>query len=130
MQEWLSMVQEAERMGRRFARVRVVSVPLSDYSYWGYEVAEHNIRAGEDIRYLEREQALACGLPQQDYWLFDSRKALRMDFDEDNRFLGGEVVEAPRDVVKYNYWRDIAQHYALGREEFATRKQFGRASRS
>src|SRR5262249_51248608 len=32
---WFSMIREATAAGRRFARVRVVNVPLSDYSRFG-----------------------------------------------------------------------------------------------
>jgi hypothetical protein len=78
MQDWLAMVRDAADEGRRFARVRVVSLPLSDYNRWSYVIAQHNIAAGEDIRYLERGEAEAVGLPGHDYWLFDSRQLLQM----------------------------------------------------
>jgi hypothetical protein len=32
------------------------------------------------------------GLPDHDYWLFDSRKLVRMHFDDEDRFLGGECA--------------------------------------
>jgi hypothetical protein len=31
MQSWLTMIREASAEGRRFSRVRVVSLPLNDY---------------------------------------------------------------------------------------------------
>jgi len=34
-QNWLSMIRSATAGGRRFSRVRVVSVPLTDYSRFG-----------------------------------------------------------------------------------------------
>lgn len=126
MQDWLAMVRDAAEEGRRFARVRVVSLPLSDYNRWSYVIAEHNITAGEDIRYLVRDQAHDAELPDYDYWLFDSRTLLQMRFDEDDRFLGGEIIEDPAEIVQHNYWRDAAWHLAVRREEFATEEQFGR----
>ncbi len=125
MQDWLSMVRDAAREGRRFARVRVVSLPLSDYNRWSYVIAQHNIAAGEDIRYLIRERAQDAGLPNRDYWLFDSRKLLRMRFDENDRFVGGEIIEDSAEIVRHNYWRDAAWHHAVRRDEFATEEQFG-----
>lgn len=65
--------------GKFVHRVRVVSVPLSDYSRFGLWCAEHAIQAGEDIRYLNRAQAR--GLPDFDYWLFDSKWAAQLKFD-------------------------------------------------
>ncbi|HET9256380.1 MAG TPA: hypothetical protein VFO16_14435 [Pseudonocardiaceae bacterium] len=129
MQEWLSMIRDATKGGRRFSRVRVVSLPLSDYNRWSYVISQHNIAAGEDIRYLTRERALEIGLPDHDYWLFDSRGLLRMRFDAADRFIGGEIVEDPSVVVRHNYWRDAAWHHAIRRDRFATEEQFRRPER-
>ena len=114
------MVRGAARQGRRFMRVRVVSLPLSDYNRWSYVIAQHNIAAGEDIRYLIRERAAEIGLLNDDYWLFDSQELLRMRFDESDRFIGGEIIEDPVEIVRHNYWRDAAWHHAVRRDDFAT----------
>lgn len=129
MQSWLVMLGEAKAAGRRFARVRVVSVPLNDYSRFGVWCAQFTGRAGEDIRYVTRDQAEVGGLPNDDYWLFDSRKLVRMHFDDADRFLGGEVVEDVAEIVQHNYWRDAAWHLAVGRDEFATEHNVGRVQR-
>ena len=63
MQDWLRMVREATAEGRRFARVRVVDLPMSDWNRYSYALAQHNITAGEDIRYLARDQAGAASCP-------------------------------------------------------------------
>jgi hypothetical protein len=117
-QNWLGMIREATAAGRRFSRVRVVSIPLTDYSRFGLFCSEHTNAAGEDIRYLRRDAA--ADLPDYDYWLFDSRKLVRMHFDEEENFLGGELIEDPAVIVQHNYWRDAAWHYAMRRDDFAT----------
>ena len=117
-QNWLSMIRAATAEGRRFARVRVVSVPLTDYSRFGVYCSQYTNGAGEDIRYLARDQAQ--DLPDYDYWLLDSRKLVRMHFDADENFLGGEVIEDPAVIVQHNYWRDAARHKAVRRDDFAT----------
>lgn len=119
------MIREAARRGRHFARVRVVSLPLSDYNRWGLVLAQHNNAAGEDIRYLVRERAQEIGLPNYDYWLFDSRTLLRMRFDDADRFLGGDIIEDSAEIIRHNYWRDAAWHHALRRDEFATEEHLG-----
>ncbi len=116
-QNWLTMIREATAEGRRYSRVRVVSMPLTDYSRFGLFCSEHTNAAGEDIRYLTRDQA--AGLPDYDYWLLDSRKLVRMHFDEAENFLGGEIVEDAAEIVKHNYWRDAAWHRAVRRDTFA-----------
>lgn len=120
-ENWLRMVREATAAGRLFARVRVVSLPLTDYSRFSMWVSGYTREAGDDIRYLTRDQAKAAELPNHDYWLFDSRKLLVMQFGEDDRFVGGEVIEDPAVVVEHNYWRDVARHHAVARDEFVGR---------
>lgn len=117
-QNWLNLIREATTAGRHFARVRVVSFPLTDYSRFGVFCSEYTNRAGEDIRYLRRDDA--PDLPDYDYWLFDSSKLVRMCFDDDENFLGGELIEDPAVIVKHSYWRDAAWHRAVRRDDFAT----------
>lgn len=112
------MIRQATAAGRRFSRVRVVSLPLTDYSRFGIFCSGYTTQAGEDIRYLARPEA--AGLPDYDYWLFDSRLLVRMHFDDDETFLGGEVIEDPAQIVQHNYWRDAAWHRAVRRDDFAT----------
>src|SRR5699024_8823954 len=89
MQSWLDMIRKATAAGRRFSRVRGINGPLNDYSHIGVWWAQVHNNAGEDIRYLERGAAEKAGLPQHDYWLFDSHTLLRMHFDDSDTFLGG-----------------------------------------
>ncbi len=118
-QDWLTMIRAATDEGRRFTRVRLVSLPLTDYSRFGVFCSEHTNAAGEDIRYLTRDQA--TDLPDYDYWLFDSRKLVRMHFADDLTFLGGEVITDPATLVEHSYWRDAAWHRAVRRDDFAAK---------
>jgi len=115
---WLQRVRDGRAAGRTFSRVRVVSLPLSDYSRFGLWASQFTIEAGEDIRYVARDEAI--GLPDHDYWMFDSRTVVRMQFDERSVFLGGELIEDPSEIVRHNYWRDSAWHQAVWRNDFAT----------
>ena len=117
------MIRAATAEGHRFTRVRVVGMPLTDYSRFGVFCSQHTNAAGEDIRYLTRHDA--TGLPDYDYWLFDSSKLVRMHFDGDENFLGGELVEDPAVIVQHNYWRDAAWHRAVRRDDFATQEHLG-----
>ena len=107
-QNWLSMIRAATADGRRFSRVRVVSTPMTDYSRFGVLCSQYTNAAGEEIRYLARDQAR--DLPDYDYWLFDSRLLIKMHFDEEEHFLGGEVIKDPAVIVQHGYWRDAAWH--------------------
>jgi hypothetical protein len=117
-ENWLNMVREATAGGRLFSRVRVVTFPLTDYIRFTMWVAGYTRKAGDDIRYLTRDQAAAAELPAHDFWLFDSRKLVMMNFDENARFVGAEVIEDPSAIVEHSYWRDAARHHALTPDEF------------
>lgn len=119
------MVRDALAEGRTYSRARVVNVPLTDYSRFGVWASQFTVAAGEDIRYLTRDQAQDVGLPNHDYWLFDSRKLVRMLFDDADQFLGGEVIEDPAVIVQHNYWRDAAWRCAVRRDDFATEQGVG-----
>jgi hypothetical protein len=125
MQSWLVMLRDLTAQGRRFARVRVVNIPLTNYSRFGVWCSQFTNGAGEDIRYLSRDQAQAEGLPAHDYWLFDSRTLVQLHFDDEDRFLGGEVIEDPTVIVQRNYWRDAAWHKAARRDVFAAEQHVG-----
>lgn len=114
-------IRKATAEGRRFERVRVVSIPPSDYTRYSLFTARRTIAAGEDIRYLVRTKADEVGLPNHDYWLFDSRKLVRMHFDDiDGHLSSVEIIDADHEqIVQHNYWRDVAWHYAVRRGDFA-----------
>ncbi len=71
-----------------------------------------------------RSPVFACArdaeIPNHDYWLFDSRKSVRMHFGNDDRFLGGEIIEDAAEIVRHNYWRDVARHHAVRRDDCDT----------
>lgn len=94
-QDWLAMIRAAAAKGKRFRRVRVVTIPLNDYGRFGLYCAQHTNAAGEDIRYLERGQPESEGLPGYVYWLFDSRQVVRMHFDDADIFVGAESSRTP-----------------------------------
>ncbi|MFE7507485.1 DUF6879 family protein [Promicromonospora sp. NPDC057488] len=116
-QNWLASIRATTANGRAFHRVRVVSVPLSDYVRFSLGVARLANEAGEDIRYVARQDAV--DLPEFDYWLFDSRTVGKMHFDDVDTFLGVELIEDPAVVVELNYQRDAAWHRAIPRDDFA-----------
>lgn len=118
LSDWLIDIRKDTDDGKVYRRVRVVSLPLSDYSRFGLTFSKYNNDAGEDIRYLLRDNANE--LPTFDYWLFDSRTVAKMHFGDQDNLLGFELIEEPAAVVELNYWRDAAWHRAMTRDEFAS----------
>lgn len=121
-ESWMQNIRDQRARGKRVERVRVVSKPWSDYTRFGLWACQSTIGAGEDIRYLERDQANSLGLPDHDYWLFDSRTAVVIHFDDrTNAMLRWELAPDPARVVQYNYRRDAAWHYAVPRDDYVAR---------
>ncbi|MGH8909339.1 MAG: DUF6879 family protein [Egibacteraceae bacterium] len=105
--------------GKRYYRVHVVQSPLNDYlrfeCEWGYVYTQ---RTGEEIFILDTaERPRPEELPDEDFWLLDDDKVIRMHYDEEGRFVGGELLpgsEAPR----YCRYRDMAVAAAVPFEEY------------
>jgi hypothetical protein len=116
---WLTRIRRDRAAGKVWQRVRIVSVPPSEYTRYGLAVAQLNIEAGEDIRYLRRDMAQRLGLRPYDAWLFDQRILVRLHFDDaDDTFQHAETVQDTSIVARHNAWRETAWRYAQSREEF------------
>jgi hypothetical protein len=85
LDEWLAFIREVTAAGVAVQRVRVVTIPHSDYTRWGFAVAPHNIAAGEDVRYLPRHLTRDIHFPQDDFWLFDDDTLVLSVFSADGR---------------------------------------------
>lgn len=94
-QPWLTLIKETTGAGRSVSRVRVVTVPHVDYTRWGLTVAELNIAAGEDIRWLPRHLTADLALPLDDFWIFDDERVVFTVFEPGGRFAGGAETTDP-----------------------------------
>jgi hypothetical protein len=108
---WPKLVASACAAGKRMQRVRLVTLPLSDYLRfelsWGYP---SNVAAGEDIRILPVVGGAPDGVMEHDYWLFDDATVVRLEYDARGRFLG---VAAADDPAPYRRCRELAMARAV-----------------
>ncbi|MEU9089979.1 DUF6879 family protein [Streptomyces sp. NPDC048428] len=117
--EWRLNVQAATAEGRRFERVRLVDDPPTQGQRFLLATASSNVAAGEDIRNLRRNDAVRLGLPNWDFWLFDSRVLMRFVFDEEDTTMGVVISEDPVEVLAACQARDKAWHHAIRSADFA-----------
>lgn len=96
-QDWYRLAQELTGRGVGISRVRVVTVPHSDYQRWSLIIAALNIEAGEDIRYLPRHEA--GEVPADDFWLLDNKTVGFNLSGEDGRGTGSSAVTADPVIV-------------------------------
>lgn len=98
IREWITLIQSMTRRGVAVSRVRVVSVPHSDYQRWLFAVTASNVAAGEDIRYVQRSHA--GEVPPDDWWLIDDEAVAFNTVDQDGRSQRAAMTTDPR-IVQY-----------------------------
>ncbi|HEX4816716.1 MAG TPA: hypothetical protein VFV66_28575 [Nonomuraea sp.] len=119
---WMEKVRRDVAAGKTWQRVRIVSVPPSDYTRYGIEVARLSVAAGEDIRYLRRDVAESLELEPYDAWLLDDARLIWLHFHgADDTFAGAELVTDTEVLARHQTWRDLALKHAQPLEEFAAR---------
>lgn len=103
---WIDLVRETVGRGVAVRRVRIVSVPHTDYTRFSMRVAELNTIAGEDIRYLPRHDA--GDVPPDDFWLFDDETVIYSAFDEAGGSSGAVTTDphlaAYSHGLKQRFW--------------------------
>ncbi|MGH3477509.1 MAG: DUF6879 family protein [Pseudonocardiaceae bacterium] len=117
-QPWLGLVQDVSAAGKRIRRVRVVTVPHVDYTRWGLTVAEHNIAAGEDIRWQPRHLIDSDALAADDFWLFDDERVVFTVFEPGGRFAGGAATTDPVIVARCCAVRDVVWQTAIPHRDY------------
>lgn len=115
---WRASIMEQTRQGKRFERVRLVDDPPTEGQQFLLASGLGNVAAGEDIRNLWRTDAVRLGLPDYDFWLFDSRTVVKFVIDADDVTLGVNVIDDAESVVRACQIRDLAWHYAVPTREF------------
>lgn len=115
---WLRRVRRDTAAGKVWRRVRIVTLPLSDWSRYGMEIARLSTAAGDDTRYLSRSAAESLGVDPLDAWLLDDVRLLHLHFDRDDRFVGGELIRASDEVERHRALRDTAWEHASVIDEF------------
>lgn len=70
---WCVGRREQRDLGKRFERVRILDTPATVGQRYLLDNARRNAEVGEDIRTLTHAEAQHLRLPEEDFWIFDSR---------------------------------------------------------
>jgi hypothetical protein len=97
---WLALLAAARAAGRRIERVRIVGEPLTDYTRFEFAAYRENIAVGEKVRVVPRTTLTDAdqGWASEDFWIFDDRLVVVLNYDNEGRFLGAD--QAP-DITPY-----------------------------
>lgn len=110
---WCVGRREQSALGKRFERVRILDEPPTEGQRYLLDNARRNTAVGEDIRVLTRSRADELGLPQEDFWIFDSRVVALLHHNDADEMTGVELITNPVDVVRYAQVREAAWHHAV-----------------
>lgn len=115
---WFEQIHVATSAGKRVQRVRVQHQPPTPYQAWERWLDRNwNTPAGENIRYLSREQAHHIGLlpaaGTTDWWLFDDQWLILMHFDDAGHRVGNEITDEHEPVEQARQWRYLAVHHGV-----------------
>jgi len=90
---WHEIIQSAIKRNAKFQRVRVIQEPLSKYLQYEFEHYKSNIKAGDKVFLLKKEEFKKLNSDINfDFWLFDDEIVLKMNYDSSGKFLGFEVL--------------------------------------
>ncbi|MFB7476167.1 DUF6879 family protein [Kitasatospora sp. NPDC056184] len=103
---WATRVRGYRETGRRVGRVHVVTRPLTDYLRFEFAHYRHNVEAGEDVRILDLTDRPNPGLPDQDFWLFDDRRVVLMNYRSDGTQINRRIHDG--DPAPYAAWKGLA----------------------
>lgn len=119
MRDWWNFIERKTKSGVRMQRVRLVTLPLSDYTEVELEIHKQSASHGDDIRItaLTTELAEKIGSPIQDFWLIDDFVALAMQYDSNGKYLG---FKATQDVAALLSLRDQLLRNAIPILNFKT----------
>lgn len=117
--DWCRNVRAQTDRGARFERVRVVDDPPTPGQLFLLDNAKRNCAMGEDIRNLWRSDGRQLQLPEEDFWIFDSRLVALLNFSDDDVLVDVELITEPAAVNRYAQARDAAWHYAIRYDVFA-----------
>jgi hypothetical protein len=109
--------------GKNISRVHVIAEPLTEYLRHELDYYSGSVAAGEDVRILPSDRAEGLELPDFDYWLFDSRLAAEMVYDDAGNWLEARLDSNPAFVAECRRWRDIAKDHAMPLAEYLAGKE-------
>ncbi|MFH8405603.1 DUF6879 family protein [Streptomyces sp. NPDC018019] len=114
--QWCAERREQVALGKTFKRVRIIDTPPTPGQLYLLDNARRNSAVGEVIRVIRRSELT---LPEEDFWIFDSRLVALLNFDASDQLLNVELITEPAQVVRYAQIRDAAWHHAVPYETAA-----------
>ncbi|MFJ2060628.1 DUF6879 family protein [Streptomyces sp. NPDC087908] len=120
---WVQTVRTATGRGVAVRRVRIVSEPVSDYIRYEHAGTTVNVLAGEEVRWLPRNQASGLLVPALDGWLFDDARLLLNHFTGNGQWAPQptELCTDPHAVTAYAAAVEAVWNRAVPHDQYTIR---------
>jgi IMP cyclohydrolase len=98
MTDWWDFIEGKIKTGVVMQRVRLIKLPLTDYTKKEIETHKLSAQKGDDIRYI-------FGTNQkevhkfQDFWMIDDKIVLLMQYSPEGEYKGFDILEG--DIEEY-----------------------------
>jgi hypothetical protein len=112
---WLKLVAKSNGSRRAIQRVHLVTPPLTDYLRFEFALQVASVECGEECRVADRTDHPELAGVEADFWLFDSSKAVVLDYDRDGKFLKAAERDDPD---HYCELRDRVMDCAISLKEY------------
>ncbi|WP_225728046.1 MULTISPECIES: DUF6879 family protein [unclassified Nocardia] len=118
---WARQVRATVARNVVVQRARIVSEPHTAYTKYLLALAEHNVAAGEDVRYLPRAEADPADAAAEDFWMLDDSTVAYSLFDAAGYWVGAAATRDPVLVAAAAEIRDRVWAAAIPFGDYAFR---------
>lgn len=100
---WLHMIQTKKNQGVRIIDLEIVELPLNRYNLFGIDLfLSKTNKIGQETLYIERKNACKLISGFKDYWMFDSKAIIPMNYNKYGYFLNMDrVIRDKKELAKY-----------------------------
>ncbi|MBI2452082.1 hypothetical protein HYV50_03315 [Candidatus Pacearchaeota archaeon] len=113
LKNWHEFITRKMSQGVIMERIRLVNLPLTDYTKCEIMVYLENIKHGEDIRIITEKEFNSFDIEQKDFWLTDDKIVIKMNYNLKGEYLGSDLA-FDNDIKKYvNYKKLLINNSVL-----------------
>ena len=112
-QDWIEQLTAWKKSGKEIKRIRVIPTTLTEYLRYELEWCyPQNCIAGEMIKIVDQKNYEQLVIPETegDFWLFDNKYVLQMNYNKDGRYIDEKLVNEQNLINKYiDLWVKLEQ---------------------
>ena len=116
MKDWHDFIKKKVKEGVKFVWVRLVEFPLNEYTKSELYTYKKRVTFGIDIRIITKEKRDELGVEVKDFYLFDDKKILSMNYGKSNEYINSEFKN--EELEKYKNCMALLVQNSIPVEEF------------